>query len=213
MNRRDLLKQIAILTGGVVVGGEVFLTGCKSGPSTELGFTQANITLLDEIGETILPATSSPGAKAVKIGEFMKTIVNDCYEQKEQQVFNEGVSKFQEACKKATGKSFMDCSAQERHDFLVTLDKEAKEYQKKKSEFDKQEQEIKQKEQTDKGEKEPVKEMPTHYFTMMKQLTLWGYFTSKEGIMQALRYVPVPGKYEACIDYKKGDKLMVGLDG
>jgi hypothetical protein len=213
MNRRDLLKQIAILTGGVVVGGEVFLTGCKSGPSTELGFTQANITLLDEIGETILPATSSPGAKAVKIGEFMKTIVNDCYEQKEQQVFNEGVGKFQEACKKATGKSFMDCSAQERHDFLVTLDKEAKEYQKKKSEFDKQEQEIKQKEQTDKGEKEPVKEMPTHYFTMMKQLTLWGYFTSKEGIMQALRYVPVPGKYEACIDYKKGDKLMVGLDG
>src|SRR5512139_3993462 len=114
MNRRDLLKQIAILTGGVVVGGEVFLTGCKSGPSTELGFTQANITLLDEIGETILPATSSPGAKAVKIGEFMKTIVNDCYDQKEQQAFNEGVGKFQEACKKATGKSFMDCSAQER---------------------------------------------------------------------------------------------------
>ena len=108
----------------------------------------------------------------------------------------------------------MECSPEERHDFLVALDKEARDYQKKKSDFDKQQQEIKQKEQTSQGQKDPIKEeMPTHYFTMMKQLTLWGFFTSKEGMMQALRYVPVPGKYEGCIDYKKGDKIQVGLDG
>ena len=214
MNRRDLLKQIAVLTGGVVIGGEVFLTGCKSGPATEAGFTEANIALLDEIGETILPATSSPGAKAAKIGQFMRTIVNDCYEEKDQKIFTEGLSKLQEACKKSKSKYFMECSPEERQEFLVTLDKEARDHQKKKSDFDKQQQEIQQKEQTDKGEKDPVKEeMPTHYFTMMKQLTLWGFFTSKEGMMQALRYVPVPGKYEGCIDYKKGDKIQVGLDG
>ena len=45
-----------------------------------------------------------------------------------------------------------------------------------------------------------------HYFGMMKQLTLWGYFTSKPGATQALRYVAVPGRYEGCIPYKKGDK-------
>jgi len=67
--------------------------------------------------------------------------------------------------------------------FLTALDKEAKDYQKNKK-----------------------KEEPTHYFTQMKQLTLFGYFTSKEGATQALRYVAVPGKYEGCIDYKKGDK-------
>ena len=108
----------------------------------------------------------------------------------------------------------MECTAQERKDFLVSLDKEAKAHQTRKSEMEKQQQEIQQKEQTDKGEKDPVKdELKPHYFTMMKQLTLWGYFTSKEGIMQALRYVPVPGKYQGCIDYKKGDKIQVGLDG
>lgn len=214
MNRRDLLKQIAVLTGGVVIGGEVFLTGCKTGPATEVGFTEANIALLDEIGETILPATSSPGAKAARIGQFMKTIVNDCYEEKDQQIFHDGIGKLQEACRKATNKGFMECTAQERKDFLVSLDKEAKAHQTRKSEMEKQQQEIQQKEQTDKGEKDPVKdELKPHYFTMMKQLTLWGYFTSKEGIMQALRYVPVPGKYQGCIDYKKGDKIQVGLDG
>ena len=106
-------------------------------------------------------------------------------------------------------------------DFLIKLDKEAKENQQKKKDYDKmkkekEQQENKQKAQTDKGEPDPVQDkdaVNTHYFTMMKQLTLWGYFTSKEGIMQGRRYIPVPGKYEGCVDYKKGDKSMAGLGG
>jgi hypothetical protein len=45
-----------------------------------------------------------------------------------------------------------------------------------------------------------------HYFSMMKQLTIWGYFTSEPGATRALRYNPVPGRYLACIPYKVGDK-------
>jgi hypothetical protein len=55
--------------------------------------------------------------------------------------------------------------------------------------------------------------MPSQYYALIKQLTLFGYFTSKEGITQALRFTPVPGKWEACIDYKKGDAIFAGLDG
>jgi hypothetical protein len=47
---------------------------------------------------------------------------------------------------------------------------------------------------------------PNHYFGMMKQLTLLGYFTSEIGATQALRYIAIPGKYEGCVPYKKGDK-------
>jgi hypothetical protein len=220
MDRRELLKQIAILTGGVVIGGEVFLTGCKTGAKTEVGFTVENIALLDEVGETILPTTQTPGAKAAKIGEFMKVIVNDCYEEKDQNIFHDGIVKLQDACKKETGKTFTECTAAERTTFLTKLDKEASDNQKKKWEWERKKREAEQKEnqqkqQMDKGEKDPIQddEVYTHYFTMMKQLTLWGYFTSKEGVMGALRYVPVPGRFEGCIDYKKGDKIMVGLDG
>ncbi|HWJ29855.1 MAG TPA: gluconate 2-dehydrogenase subunit 3 family protein, partial [Flavisolibacter sp.] len=46
----------------------------------------------------------------------------------------------------------------------------------------------------------------SHYFRMMKELTLLGYFTSKIGCTQARRYVAVPGKFEGCVPYKKGDK-------
>ena len=77
----------------------------------------------------------------------------------------------------------MEISPQQRHDLLVKLDNEQKEYMEKKKPED-----------------------PSHYFRMMKELTLLGYFTSEIGHTQARRYKETPGKYEGCIPYQKGDK-------
>lgn len=44
------------------------------------------------------------------------------------------------------------------------------------------------------------------FFRRMKELTVTGYFTSEVGASQALEYVEVPGRLEACIPYKKGQK-------
>ena len=46
------------------------------------------------------------------------------------------------------------------------------------------------------------------WLRIIKKLALIGYFTSQEGMTKALNYVKVPGNYEACIPYKKGDKAM-----
>jgi hypothetical protein len=46
----------------------------------------------------------------------------------------------------------------------------------------------------------------THYFRMMKELTLLGYFTSEIGCTQAQRYVESPGRFEACLPYKAGER-------
>jgi hypothetical protein len=208
MNRRELLKMIALLTGGVVVGGEVFLTGCKTGAKMDAGFTASNIALLDEVGETIIPATATPGAKAAKIGEFMKTMVTDCYTEKEQAVMKKGIESLEEACKKANNKSFMECTPQQRHDLLVTLEKEAQAHNKKRDEEDKPLREAhKQKNSTIswKDQKEFVG-APSHYYTMMKQLTLLGFFTSRTGMTETLRHIAVPGKFDGAMAYVKGDK-------
>jgi hypothetical protein len=44
----------------------------------------------------------------------------------------------------------------------------------------------------------------------MKDLTLWGYFTSEIGATQALRFVEIPGRYEGCIPFAKGDRAWGG---
>ncbi len=208
MERRELLKLIALLTGGAVVGGEVFLSGCKTAGKTDAGFTTTTIALLDEIGETIIPATATPGAKAAKVGEFMKVMVTDCYTEKQQAAFTNGIAQLEEACKKATGKSFMECIPEQRHNFLLSLEKEAKEFNRKRNEEDKPKREAHNAENEKlafKDQKE-FEGTPSHYYTMMKQLTLLGFFSSRTGMTETLRHLPVPGKYDGAFPYTKGDK-------
>ncbi|MFI5156801.1 MAG: gluconate 2-dehydrogenase subunit 3 family protein [Chitinophagales bacterium] len=188
MNRREALSSVALLLGGTIIGAEAFLSGCtnadKNVGAAGLDFSTEDLAFLDEVGETIIPTTAgSPGAKATKIGEFMHTIVRDCYEPKDQQVFIDGMKKLEDASKQKNGKGFLESTPEQRHALLVELDKEQKEYTTKKKPED-----------------------PPHYFRAMKELTLWGYFTSEIGATKALRYKAVPGKYEGCIPYKKGDK-------
>jgi hypothetical protein len=217
MDRRELLKMIAVLTGGVVVGGEVFLSGCTNADKKTVitPLTEKDVPYLDEIGDTILPATKTPGAKEAKIGEFMTRIVNDCYDENEQKIFHEGMDKLNEACNKMHGHDFMNATAQQRHELLVSLDNEAKEYGKNRKEFNVKQEES-EKQARAKGDTAfKRQEMPKHanyYYTLFKQLTIWGYFTSKEGVTKALRFTPVPGRWDACIDYKKGEAAFAGLD-
>ncbi len=202
MDRRELLKMIAVLTGGAVIGGEVFLSGCKTGAKADAGFTATNIALLDEIGETIIPATATPGAKAAQVGEFMKVMVTDCYTQEQQDAFMKGIETIDEASKKANSKSFMDSTPEQRHELLVSLEKEAKDFNKLQEEADKP-----GKEELKKQDKEyDFVASPRHYYTMMKQLTLLGFFSSKTGMTETLRHVPVPGKYDGAFPYATGDK-------
>jgi hypothetical protein len=41
---------------------------------------------------------------------------------------------------------------------------------------------------------------------MIKELTVFGYFTSEPGATRALRYTQTPGYYQGEVAYKKGDK-------
>ena len=188
MDRRELLKMVALATGGVVIGGEFFLAGCKNQDAAIGGatFSTGDIAFLDEVAETIIPKTTTAGAKEAEVGKFMTVMVNDCYDTADQKIFHEGIKKLDDACNKAHGHSFMKASAEHRKELLTSLDKEAKEYSKTKK-----------------------KEDPNHYFTMIKQLTLLGYFTSKQGLEQNFNYQQTPGKYDGAVPYKKGDKLFV----
>lgn len=183
MNRREAVQNISLLLGGTLVGMNAFLTGCKTKTGSNETFSANEIAYLDEIADTILPTTSTPGAKAAQVGQFMTVMVRDCYEAKDQKAFRDGMDQINELSEKQFNNSFMKISPEQRQQLLVTLDAEAKEQHKTKK-----------------------PEEATHYFRLMKELTLLGYFTSEVGSTQALRYVAVPGRYDACIPYKKGDK-------
>jgi hypothetical protein len=185
MNRREAVQHISLLLGGSILGANAFLTGCKSSADSnnKIAFSNEDIDFLNEVGETILPATNTPGAKAAKVGEQMKVMVNDCYEERDQVIFHDGIQKIKDLSKQQYGESFMDLKPDQRLALLTKLDNEQKEFMK--------------------TWQSPAAKP---YFRMMKELTLLGYFTSEIGCTEARRYVETPGRYEACIPYKKGDK-------
>jgi hypothetical protein len=48
---------------------------------------------------------------------------------------------------------------------------------------------------------------PPHYFRMMKELALVGYFTSEIGYTKAMRYRESPGRFDPCAPHAPGDKI------
>ncbi|MEP6464915.1 MAG: gluconate 2-dehydrogenase subunit 3 family protein [Parafilimonas sp.] len=210
MNRREALSRVTLILGGTIIGAEAFLSGCKTTPAKQGLFAADDIPLLDEVGDTILPTTAaSPGAKAAQIGQFMKVIVTDCYNEDDQRTFTNGIGKLNDAAKKKFDKSFMALTAEQKTALCIDLDKESNSRQKeladkasKLTDIERHQRKLAQ----DAGTYKRPPEDDPHYFGMIKQLTLWGFFTSKPGATQALRYIAVPGRYEGCIPYKKGDK-------
>ncbi|HUQ52469.1 MAG TPA: gluconate 2-dehydrogenase subunit 3 family protein [Gammaproteobacteria bacterium] len=183
VTRREAIRRVSALLGGAaLIGQSAWLTGCSEGLSASRAlFPAHDVALLDEIADTILPETKTPGAKAAGVGAFIATMVTDTYDPREQRVFRDGLEELERESKKQNGGGFMASSPAQRLALLERIDREAIEFLR--GNFDR-----------------------PHYFRMIKELTLLGYFTSEIGYTQAQRYVESPGRFDACITYTVGDK-------
>lgn len=183
VTRRQALLQLATLMGASLAGPR--LLAATLSPDAPRSFSATEIALLDEIGDTILPATDVPGAKAVGIGAFMAMMVDDCYEESEKTAFKTGLKTLADTFRARHGTDFAQGSAADRTAFLNALDREQRaHYIARRT-----------------GE-------PPHYFRIMKDLTILGYFSSELGATQALRYEEVPGRFDGDAPYAKGDRAF-----
>jgi len=206
MTRRDAIKKTALVMGYAVSATAMtgVLNGCKADPK-EVGWQPAffdndQIQLVAEMAEQILPATDTPGAKDVLAHRFMDQMLNSCYRPADQQRFLAGLKTFAEECVSTFQKPFMECSQEQQKQILTKYDEAAyamkdqvdAKHDAEKARFLEKEKET----QTGNGY------IFTNYdpfFTMFKELTLLGYFTSTKIGTEVLNYDPIPGNYDGCI--------------
>ena len=208
ITRREIIQQITVMLGGTALaGGDRVLAfsfeeeALAQAKTQGVGaFTVADVALLDEIADTILPETSTPGAKAAKTGAFMALMVTDVYTLPLQQVFGEGLRSIDEECRRAHGTTFMQATPGQRLSVVEALDRE--------------QQRVMDARRPAPSNRAPAPEStatePEHYFRMMKELTLLGYFTSEIGCTQALRYIESPGRFDPCAPHAPGDRAWSG---
>lgn len=182
--RREIVQGIvAMLGGGALLDVDGFLRryvdpGARGAAQEGVGtFSAADVAFLDDVADTILPETSTPGARAAQTGAFMALMVTDTYTEKNQQVFRDGMESLR-------GKGFPQATPAQRLALLKAVDQERFDYGKVKKPDD-----------------------PPHYFSLMKGLAMQGYFTSEIGCTQALRYMETPGRYDPCVPYTAGEKI------
>ncbi len=184
MERRELLKLIASATGVAMVGVPAFVLGQAPLPSGAAGFSADEVAVLDEVAEAIIPRTGTPGAKDAQVGAFMAVFVSDCYTPDDQAAFRAGLADLD---RRADGR-LLALSPAARVQLLTTIDREA----------------------TAQARKAWVapdgsgSSGGVHYFTMIKQLVIFSFFTSQVGATQVLRYDPVPGFYDGDLPYEPG---------
>src|ERR1041384_7825910 len=186
IDRREDINRVSVLFGGLAFGGSGLLNAvekahARAAAVRQVGtFTAQDIALLDEVADTILPETKTPGAKAAHTGAFMALMVTDTYDERQQGVFRDGMQKLNDA-------AFLAATPAQRLAKLEQLDREQKAYMDTRAQG-----------------------APPHYFRQMKELALLGYFTSEIGCTQAMRYRETPGRFDPCVPYTPGETQWAG---
>ena len=206
MTRREALQQVGTLLGVVAfVDGDRLVAAMPDAAAQANAavegvctFSVADISFLDEVADTILPQTSTPGAKSARTGAFMALMVTDAYTSRNRQIFRDGMQRLDEACQREHAVSFIHARPEQRLALLTRLDGE------RQAELDAIE--------ASRRSRAPaappqLPDTPVHYFRLMKELALLGYFTSETGYRQAMRYIETPGRYDPCASHKSGEKI------
>lgn len=192
MNRREAVSRAAFLLGGAITFNSLgaFAEGIM--PTDNLPFDAKLLNneedLVAEIADTFIPDRKDvPGAKAAGVGPFIVMMIQDCYTKDMQIHFANGLKKIEEVSQAKYQKSFKVLNLAERESIFQLFKAEAEAVKKNRA--------------TSSGAI-----APPHFFQLVSELTYLGYYTSEIGATKALRYVHIPGRYEACIPLQPGQK-------
>ncbi len=192
MKRREALKKTLLAMGYAISVPSLIsiFDSCNNNPSLTWQpefFSTDQAKLIGELAETILPKTKTPGAKDLKLDQFIDKMIKQVLSQDDQQLFLKGMEAFEAEAKELNGKSFIDSSPEQRSKLLTELEQETEKVPGTIWGFS--------------LEKNPG---PLPFYRRVKDLTLLGYFTSKEIGKNVLVYDPVPGRYIADMPLGQG---------
>ncbi|HWV67212.1 gluconate 2-dehydrogenase subunit 3 family protein [Chitinophaga sp.] len=174
VTRRAALRQLLYVSAGMAI-----LPACLQHTS-RTSLTLKNIAvdgdqekMLAELVETIIPATSTPGAKELSAHLFTLIMMDDCYKKEDQQKWLSGMKAFEQAGKKLNGHSFVDSTPAQREALLKTFE-------------------------AAKDDKDDA----AFFYRATKRLTIQAYTSSKYFLTKVNVYELVPARFHGCVPLK-----------
>jgi len=192
MNRRDALRM---LTAGAVIPAlspELFAFYRETHPEGPYALRTLNphqndtvVAMIDQI----IPATDTPGAKGARVNEFIDVILTEWATEEERRNFLDGLAAVDKQSNAFFGKDFASASSGQQLVLLRSLDAAADTARAQRKEED----------------RPPFWEpegrdtqMQGDFFTVFKNMTVHGYYTSEIGFSQELKLQIIPGAQHGC---------------
>lgn len=173
MNRREMLKYTALLTGGTVSASfaTVFLSGCSAPAkeSSELHFFDPDqFDLVSLLADTILPRTDSPSATDVNVHNTIDTMIGLVFDLEFKSYFKNQWDALEIYL---NARNFKQLEQSGRVEILLELERNRL------------------------NEAESARRA----YMELKQQMIAYYLTTEKIGKEHLNYVPIPGDYEPCI--------------
>ncbi|MEP5765963.1 MAG: gluconate 2-dehydrogenase subunit 3 family protein [Halieaceae bacterium] len=189
MKRREFLECAALLITGASASQlgwtltgeqEVYLAGAADYIDQPLNYyTPEQRELLAALSETIIPRTDTPGAIDAGVPRFIELMVAEWLNDAERAAFDEGLFALQQRAQKDWDGDFLALDEDARLELLETLESEA-------SGSDWY--------QLGNIRRDFISDAP--FICQLKELTIWGFFTSEVGGTQVLRYEAMPMRFD-----------------
>lgn len=181
-SRREAIIKFAYLAGGAVSAGTLaaLMASCGSERKAGTGWEpeivpQASAGVLEGLIDGILPATETPGAVEAGVPEFLELMLRDYFTEAARDLVIAGLQGVDATCVEIHGLPWERLGSEQKTEMVERLDRQA----------------VAQRRESG----------TPHFFAIVKEMTLWGYFYSEPGAAQLQRYEISPGPYEGCIDY------------
>lgn len=187
MDRRDAIRYTAVFMGASLSASTVasLIAGCtvdeQSGWTPKF-LSEDEAHFIREFSETMLPKSTTPGAKEALVDRFIDTVRPLRFTVEENQAFKANLVGFIAQAKSELGNDFVKVFPAKQLYWLQTTDATAFETIKAKPDL--------------KREDRP-------FYLQLKEQILGAYFSSEKVAKEYFAYDPIPGRYEGCIPYEQ----------
>lgn len=170
-SRRDAVRALGGLAMLPLLGRAEIEALLQAG---HRALTPAQYGVVEAAAERIIPRTATPGATDARVADFVDVMLADWYDGAERARVLRGVDALA-----ASGFARADAARQTR--MLEALDREAHAGRS--------------------GGGPAAGTDVEHWFATLKHLTVWGYYTSRPGMIEELRAQLMPGRYDGNAAY------------
>ncbi len=192
MNRREALR---VLTAGAVLPAltpELFAFYRQAQPASGYALhtldSHQNDTVVAMI-DLIIPETETPGAKGARVNEFIDVILTEWANDEERRNFLNGLADVDKQSKTLFGKDFVAAAPEQQLALLRSLDEAAAVAR-----------------SSPRKPRPPLWEpegrdtqLQGDFFTVFKNMTVHGYYTSEVGFTKELKLEIIPGAQHGCM--------------